>query len=862
MQENNRDKTPSPRQIPGWQAALASLIIPGSGQILLGRRTRGIALLIGVVALAALVSWWQLPVLLVAVGGIWLWAGWDAFQLANEREVGLGLPLILGALVVYTLGIDAVQVRPQRLLGGWSSVRPFLVSLTDPELFTRETEDLVGSEPVQVPCIEPLPEPNRTPTQDPDVIVSEPCASVGEQITVRGEGFFPNLEGELRWINPIGDVQLVLREGEPLTFVTDDQGQFEASFAVPEAVPLSQQPGPGETQTHAVRAEQHRPFGPLIPTQTLDLVIEKIGETIALAFMATVMGVLFAVPLSFMAARNLMGANALTRGIYYVMRTILNIVRSIETLMWAIIFAVWVGLGPFAGTLALWLHTVAALGKLYSEAIESIDPGPIEALRATGASGPQVVVYAVLPQILPTFTSFTLFRWDINVRLSTVIGLVSDAGLGFLVIQWIRLNRFSAMATAIIAIVIVVASLDYISGWVRERIIAGTPIVSLDHPVRRNVVRGSLVVGFVLLFAWSWNVAEIELEELVEGAPEGLRIARAFAVPDFFDRPMEEMSVSAPLPVPCGSGEEGMGEAGDARIELQPSCGEVGDPLVIMAEGLPPNQEVSVRWQFADGGFLRVERDCCVTGSEGQLRLETNIHSLMQVGEETGMSEPGSVGIIWEDVSGNIQLSDSFRTVVDLSIVTLLMALIATTLGSLFAIPVSFLAARNIMGRSRIGRAVYYAFRTTFNVTRSVEPLILVLIAAAWVGVGPFAGMLALAIWNVPNLGKLFSESIEEIDEGPVDAINATGANRLQTLVFAVAPQLVPRFLAFILYQWDINIRMSTVIGFVGGGGIGQQFRVWVGLNQYSAAGLATWAIVFMVWSMDYMSARAREEIV
>ena len=104
--------------------------------------------------------------------------------------------------------------------------------------------------------------------------------------------------------------------------------------------------------------------------------------------------------------------------------------------------------------------------------------------------------------------------------------------------------------------------------------------------------------------------------------------------------------------------------------------------------------------------------------------------------------------------------------------------------------------------------------------------------------------------------------SIEEIDTGPVEAITATGANRLQTLAYAIIPQVIPKFLAFILYQWDINIRMSTVIGFVGGGGIGQQFRLWVGLNQYSSAGMATWAIVAMVWSMDTISARARERLV
>ncbi|HZD11018.1 MAG TPA: phosphonate ABC transporter, permease protein PhnE, partial [Candidatus Binatia bacterium] len=695
---------------------------------------------------------------------------------------------------------------------------------------------------------------------------SAPCAAVGDLIQVSGEGFFPNFEGELRWVNPIGDVQRVIVNGEPVTFVTDDEGRFETNIRVPLAVPITQQPEEGETQTHVIRAQQMRPFGPLIATQTLDLVIEKIGETIALAFMATVMGVIFAVPFSFLAARNLMEGNIVTRVIYYVTRTLLNVIRSIETLMWAIIFVVWVGLGPFAGTLALWLHTVAALGKLYSEAIESIDPGPIEAIRATGARWPQMVVYAVFPQILPTFTSFTLYRWDINVRLSTVIGLVSDAGLGFLVIQWIRLTRFSAMATAIIAIVIVVASLDYFSGWLRERIITGTRVSESGSTLRRTLTRGVAVAAFVLLFVWSWGVAEIDLGELAAGASNGLRLARAFAVPDMFDRPEEEVSLTEPLPVPCGAAEvegaELSNEAVEAGMSLTPTCGDVGTPLLIQASGLPPNQEVSVRWLFPDGAFLRISEDCCATDEQGELSFETEIGSIVQAGLPEDAEEPVRVAIVWSQAIGPLQFSNSFRTVVDLSIVTLLMALMATTLGSIFAIPLSFLAARNVMGRSSVGRAVYYIFRTSFNITRSVEPLILVLIAAAWVGVGPFAGMLALALNNIPNLGKLFSESIEEIDPGPVDAIKATGANRMQTLVYGYVPQLVPRFLAFILYQWDINIRMSTVIGFVGGGGIGQQFRIWVGLNQYAAAGMATWAIVAMVWTMDYLSARAREEMV
>jgi len=118
-----------------------------------------------------------------------------------------------------------------------------------------------------------------------------------------------------------------------------------------------------------------------------------------------------------------------------VIRTILNIVRSIESLIIAIVFVIIVGLGPFAGVLAIAFHSVAALAKLYSEVIEGIDPGPIEAIRATGANWAQVVRYAVIPQIIPPFTAFTIYRWDINVRSSTIIGFVGGGGIGFYLVQ-------------------------------------------------------------------------------------------------------------------------------------------------------------------------------------------------------------------------------------------------------------------------------------------------------------------------------------------------------------------------------------------------------------------------------------------
>ena len=185
--------------------------------------------------------------------------------------------------------------------------------------------------------------------------------------------------------------------------------------------------------------------------------------------MATFFGVILAIPVSFLAARNLMSASPLTLAVYYLVRTVMNIVRSIETVIWAVIFVVVVGLGPFAGTLALTIHSVAALAKLYSEAIESIDPGPIEAIHATGANWVQTVLYAVVPQIVPPFVSFTIYRWDINVRMSTIIGLVGGGGIGFLLVQWIRLLDYRAAGIAVWFIAVTVAILDYVSAEIRER---------------------------------------------------------------------------------------------------------------------------------------------------------------------------------------------------------------------------------------------------------------------------------------------------------------------------------------------------------------------------------------------------------
>jgi phosphonate transport system permease protein len=193
-------------------------------------------------------------------------------------------------------------------------------------------------------------------------------------------------------------------------------------------------------------------------------------ETIYIALLATLISIPFTLLLSFVTARNLMKENKFTFFIYYILRLILNFVRSIEPLIWAIIFSVWVGIGPFAGMIALLVHTIAGNAKLYSEAIENIEIGPVEAITATGANKFQMVWYAVVPQIVLPFLSFTIYRWDINVRMATIIGLVGGGGIGTMLMQYQGLARWHEVGLIVLMIAFVVWVMDYISAKIREAI--------------------------------------------------------------------------------------------------------------------------------------------------------------------------------------------------------------------------------------------------------------------------------------------------------------------------------------------------------------------------------------------------------
>lgn len=203
----------------------------------------------------------------------------------------------------------------------------------------------------------------------------------------------------------------------------------------------------------------------------LQQVASQMLITVEIALIGTFLASLFAVPLSFLAARNLTQSNYFMRILFAFTRTFFNVDRGVDTLILALVFVAAVGLGPFAGILAMAIHSIADLGKLYSESIENVDKGPIEALESVGASGINVVRWAVLPQVLPLFLGFTLYRFEINFRVSIVLGLVGAGGIGYFIQEKMASGAYDQMVVAIIAIVLVVNIIDFASSWLRSRLV-------------------------------------------------------------------------------------------------------------------------------------------------------------------------------------------------------------------------------------------------------------------------------------------------------------------------------------------------------------------------------------------------------
>src|SRR5215204_172513 len=315
----------------------------------------------------------------------------------DPRAKLIRLLVVLVSFVILVVGWRVVGIDIPKLIMGLPAAQHILVGLVTPDLVKRETVTTELQAPFVVGTASD--EPSVASDRGATLTITPGGVTGGQEVTFAGTGLAPNTPGTLTL-----DISAAGRGQKISDIETDALGEFALTFEWPTRIAAGE---------YRVTLVTNAPTGRILPSDVLMLSLSRMVETILLALMGTVFGVLISVPLSCLGARNLRQGSALGMAIYYVVRTIFNIGRAIEVLILAVIMAVVVGIGPFAGMMAIVLHSIGAMGKLYSEAIESIDSGPIEAITATGANRFQTVIFAVVPQVVPQFLSFTMYRWDI-----------------------------------------------------------------------------------------------------------------------------------------------------------------------------------------------------------------------------------------------------------------------------------------------------------------------------------------------------------------------------------------------------------------------------------------------------------------
>jgi phosphonate transport system permease protein len=376
-------------------------------------------------------------------------------------------------------------------------------------------------------------------------------------------------------------------------------------------------------------------------------------------------------------------------------------------------------------------------------------------------------------------------------------------------------------------------------------------------PLLRSMSTVILIAVIGAAFYLSIQVTDPDFVKLITAAPKAKQILPELLSPDLVTRESEQLTLELAFPIPCGSAAEGAPAASGATLIADPACAAEREAFQLDGTGFPPDTIIKLSWVLPSGDPFGVTR--VTTTAEGTFSWEMQARPIAA----TADGVPANLRAEWSLPGGVLKPSQALIDVTDAIMVTIFMALLATTIGTIIAAPLSFLAASNITRKGVIGSAVYYLTRSVFNIARSFEPLVMALIFALIVGFGsPFAGVLGMTVMTAASLGKMFSESVESIDPGPIEAVTATGANRWQVVRYAAIPQIVPDFLSFIIYHWDVNVRISTVIGFVGGGGIGYYLSQRISTLEYSKAGTALLAIVIVVWVLDFLSTEIRKRAI
>lgn len=516
---------------------------------------------------------------------------------------------------------------------------------------------------------------------------------------------------------------------------------------------------------HALWALLRGLFPPDLSVDFLPIVFRAFISTVAIAIAGTILSVLIAIPLGALATPTLWRRGILSaadnRGLIAGLRSSasrvvfasLGFLRAIPDLVWGLLFVTAVGLGSLAGALALAVAYAGVLGRVYADAFADVDPRPLEALQATGATRAQVFLRGIWPQALPNVTAYTLYSFECCVRAASVLGFVGAGGIGYEINLSMRLFEYRQVMTLVLSFILLLASTDVVSRRLRARL---QPNAGRSR--KRRQLKGNSAPQFNR-FPWHW----LGYTVLV-----GV-VAASFYLAGFSPEPFGEADIIRNMLRFC-------------RGMIPPDFAK--DFLLSLGPLLMQTLAISIL-----GTLMGI-----VIG--GVLAIPATSTLVVVRPDSPGAQSPAERGIRW---------------------------------------------------------SVFWAARLLLNLLRSIPDLVWVLICILVVGIGPFAGTLAIGLHTAGVLGKLYAETLEEVPSRPVEALRSLGAGPLQLLAWALWPQAKRMIASYTVLRWETNLRVSAILGLVGGGGLGQAIYNNVQLGFYSRLATLLLLVYFLVIASDWV---------
>jgi phosphonate ABC transporter permease subunit PhnE len=727
----------------------------------------------------------------------------DTEEKSALRRLLIILTIAVG-FFIYSYGWTVTDVNLEKPLEEQrqDSVTRALRELLSPRIFDQPTEVVTEVAPFVVGC-ESADAPDQTSLEGDELALrlDVTCGDAGDEITVRVVNAEPLTQARLRWVPPEGQIRpLQLAGTEDESFVITSAGTYAATIEVPRI-------RGSEGVVSEIQLQNAVPSGAIQFSETSNQVIERMAETIFMALVATSIAIPIAALLSFFAARNLMREVRLTVG---------TMLMAFSTF----VIGMWLG--------QLLLQPLGEIAVNIGAGNEFGATGPLLAFLIPGVI---LVALVAFMQAMGRQSSKTKRNGEttIDKLRAALTSVVSITAVVFLVGALGGLGILGGEQISALGDTLYIEDAEGIVGWLQN-----VPSGAVAAVGNLLTVLGTLIELFIGSIA---------------GVAGGFMLAGIAA--NWFGSALRRMPqapghvIGAVLGAFSGGAlMYAMALAGHwaALFGLLPPlvAGILGGALVSLLyrrffedDSSPARQRTRTQ-QTTGLIFFAIGGVAAFLFTFGLLNVRVSLIS----------------GLLPPDINAEL-----FGIVLPVSGYALRAILVGAVLGGLGA------GVAGVRAMFPLGMTLYNVSRTTLNTVRSIEPLIMGLVFVIWVGIGPFAGVLALTLHSIAALGKLYSEQIENIDPGPIEALQSTGANQLQTIIYAVVPQIIPPYIAFTMYRWDINVRMSTIIGFVGGGGIGLLLQQQINLLRYRDAGVAVLAIAVVVSILDYASASIRERL-